>query len=225
MTPDEGLPASGVELLARGRFQEALEPLHRAIALGDRTPATMLNLAIALERGAGAGKGLRHAQSVAVRVPDWDEPWLRLAEHLRATGETLAAEDAYHHVLALNPDRPEALIAVGGLMLMRGSAKQACDVLAHGCGVASDNAEAWNTLGLALQASGAPHLALAAFTTAQRLQPDRFEYLLNGANLAGAAGAGDTERNRFLSACRQNPLSPSILLAYGMLLDRLGHRP
>jgi protein O-GlcNAc transferase len=224
MTIEVISPPNGVRLLAQGRFQEALAPLRQDVALGDTGPSTLLNLSIAEGRAGDPERARNLARSVAVSLPDWDEPMLRLAEDLRAANELLAAEDAYQHVLELNPDRPEALIALGGLMLLRGDAEKACDVLVRGCGAAPDNPEAWNTFGLALQALHAPRLALAAFVTAQYLQPSGLEYVLNGTNVAVAANAADTELTRLLSVCEQNPLNPVILLGYGMLLERVGRR-
>jgi protein O-GlcNAc transferase len=216
--------SSGVAFLAQGRFHEALAPLRLAVSLGDTSPATILNLAIAESRTGDPERGRRLARSVAVRIPGWDEPLLRLAENLRASGKTLAAEDTYQRALELNPDRTEALVALGGLRLMRGDAVRARDALVRGCGVAPANAEAWNTLGLALQATDAPHLALIAFVTAQCLQPDCLEYVLNGTNVAGSADAGDTELIRLKRTCERHPLNPVSLLGYGMLLERLGRR-
>jgi protein O-GlcNAc transferase len=159
---------------------------------------------------------------VALRFPEWDEPTLRLAESLRAAGEKAAAEKAYQQVLELNPKRQEALIALAGLLLMRGEAQPARDLLLQCCGVAPDNAEAWNTLGLALHETGAFGLALSAFVNAQRLQPDRVDYLLNGIEVTLKANEGDAELARLTLACNQAPLNPALQAGRGMLLDRLG---
>ncbi|MDR3530318.1 MAG: tetratricopeptide repeat protein [Rhodopila sp.] len=224
MTVDVRPLPSPVALLAEGRFQEALAPLRLALAVGDACPATMLNLAIAEDRAGDSGRARRLMQQVAVRLPDWDEPVLRLAESLRSAGDNAAAEEAYRQVLDLNPSRPEALIALAGLLLMRRSPEEARDLLLRCCGIAPDNAEAWNTLGLALRATGAPNLALTAFVTAQGLRPDCLEYVLNGADVAPDAGEGDAELARLTVATEQNPLCPAIQLGRGMLLERLGRR-
>ena len=68
-------------------------------------------------------------QRLAVRLPEWDEPLVRLAESLRAAGEFTAAEETYRQVLEINPRRTEALIALSGLLLLRGEADQARDLL------------------------------------------------------------------------------------------------
>src|SRR5947209_7964877 len=43
---DRSLPL-GADLLAAGRFHDALAPLRQALSLGDTAPSTLLNLAIA----------------------------------------------------------------------------------------------------------------------------------------------------------------------------------
>ena len=139
--------ADGIALLAEGRFQEALAPLRMALALGDPLPSTMLNLAIAEDRAGSRDHARRLMHRVAARLPAWDEPLVRLAESLRAAGETAAAEEAYRRTLDLNPGRSDALIALSGLLLMRKQADEARDLLLRCCGIAPDNAEAWNTLG------------------------------------------------------------------------------
>ena len=138
----DGHLAAGVSLLAAGRFEEALTPLRLAVSTGEVTPVTLLNLAIAEDRAGDRAAARRLYGQMAVRLPDWDEPVLRLAESQRAAGEYPAAEEAYREVLERNPWRPEALIALGGLLLMRGQAEQACTLLVQCCGIEPGNAEA-----------------------------------------------------------------------------------
>ena len=65
------------------------------------------------------------------------------------------------------------------------------------CGIAPDNAEAWNALGLALRATNAPGLALTAFITAQRLRPDCVDYVLAGVEATMEAKEGEGELRTF----------------------------
>ncbi|HEY4174291.1 MAG TPA: tetratricopeptide repeat protein [Rhodopila sp.] len=224
MTTDVHPSTAGVDLLAAGRFRDALAPLRLALSWGDTAPATLLNLAIAEDRAGDRERGRRLMRQVAVSLPDWDEPVLRLAESLRAAGETTLAEEAYRQVLDLNPSRTQALIALGGLLLMRAQPEEAQTLLIRCCGVAPDNAEAWNTLGLALRATKAPGPALTAFIKAQTLRPDCLDYVLNGVDATLDAGKGDAERARLAVAADQDPLNPAIQLGRGMLLDRMGRR-
>jgi protein O-GlcNAc transferase len=216
--------ANGMALMGLGRFEEALVELRLAVSLGDEHPPTLLNLAIAEDRVGDRDRARRLMQKVAVRLPDWDEPILRIAESLRAGEELAAAEEAYRHVLELNPDRAKALIALGGLLLARGEAAQSRDLLRHCCDVAPDEMEAWDTLGLALRATGAPTLALAAFVTAQRLQPNVLRPMLNGVEVAIDAGTADAELTRLEAACEHDPLNPVPQAGRGLLLERLGRR-
>ncbi len=229
MIADVQTPPSAIALLAEGRFQDALEQLRMALALGDTAPATLLNLAIAEDRVGDRERARRLMRQVAVRLPEWDEPILRLAESLRGAGENGAAEEAYRRVLELAPLRSEALIALSGLLLMRGQADEARDLLIQCCGVAPENAEVWNTLGLAFRTTGAPDLALTAFIAAQSRRPDCLDYVLNGVEatadtLRESPAQGDAELARLSVACDQNPLNPVIQLGRGMLLERLGRR-
>src|SRR5271157_1196757 len=112
--------ARGVALLAMGRPAEALPALREAVAIGDATPATLLNLALAEDRAGERDRARRRMQTLADRLPGWDEPKLRLAESLRAEGCNAAAEQAYEAVLAINPRREEALVSLAVLRLGRG---------------------------------------------------------------------------------------------------------
>jgi predicted O-linked N-acetylglucosamine transferase (SPINDLY family) len=214
--------ASGMALLARQRFAEALAALRTAIALGDASPPTLLNLAIAEDRGGDHQRARKLIRQVAAHLPEWDEPPLRLAESLRATNEREAAEAAYRQVLSLNPARTEALIALSGLLIGRAEMTEARDLLLRCCTLTPDNAEAWDTLGLALLGTEEADAALSAFIEAQRLAPDRLDYALHGVDAACVAGARAQELARLDAAAELDPLNPAWHTARGTLLARLG---
>lgn len=214
----------GLNLLAAGCFREALEPLRLAFRLGDTNPATLLNLAIAEDRAGDRPHAQNIMNQVAARWPDWDEPVLRLAESLRAAGDHAAAEHAYRRTLSLNPARIEAMVALAGLLLLRRQPESARDLLLRACDLAPDNAEAWNTLGLSYQATAVADLALAAFRSAQRLQPHDVSYAVNGVDAAVLAGEAEAELDRLERACERDGLNPAHHAARGMLLDRMGRR-
>jgi predicted O-linked N-acetylglucosamine transferase (SPINDLY family) len=90
--------------------------------------------------------------------------------------------------------------------------------------VAPDNAEAWDTLGLALRATGAPDMALSAFVKAQGLRPDNLSYLLHGAEVAIETTDAQAELSRLEQACDQDPVNPFLLAGRGVLLERMGRR-
>ena len=214
--------AEGMALLAMDRPVEALVALCSAVSLGDSAPSTLLNLALAEERTGDLQRARRLMHSLQERLPQWDEPSLRLAENLRRDGCNAGAEAAYRQVLAINPRRKEALLALSGLLLARGEAVEARELLLRCCGVAPDCPEAWHVLGLALMFTGDAGLAHTAFIEAQRLEPAVPDHALRGIEAAFAAGAAEPELLRLEGESGADPLNPCWLLARGMLLDRVG---
>lgn len=142
----------------------------------------------------GDDRAGRHVTARAVmseladRFPDWDEPVLRLAESLRRDGETDAAISMYWRLLRLNPSRAEALVALGGLLLVREQPAMALALLLRACGHCPEDDEAWHALGLALRKLGWPEPAYPAFVNASRLRPGRLAYALGGIDAGLAAG-------------------------------------
>lgn len=216
--------AQGMALLREDRPADALAALRLAVALGDTGPSTLLNLAIANDRAGDRARGRELMRGVADRMPGWDEPLLRLAESLRAAGEGDAAEAAYRDVLACNPRRQEALIALSGLLIARGAAAEARILLLRCCGIAPDRAECWDTLGLALLQTGETPLAVTAFVEAQRLAPDVLAYALHGVEAACLAGETEPELARLDLAVAIDPVSVVLQTARGVLLARVGQR-
>ncbi len=185
--------ALGMVHLATARFAPALAALRMAVALGERSPATLLNPALAEDR---AGDAERAGQLIALlrtTFPDWDEPALRAAESLRRQGDARAAEDAYEAVLDIAPARPEALISLAMLLLGRGEAARAQMLLLRGCAAVPGNPQAWDGLGMALLLTGDAAAAASAFAEAGRLAPGDTDIALRHVQAAVAAGHGAAE--------------------------------
>jgi protein O-GlcNAc transferase len=164
----EALVVRGMVQLANHRPEQALPVLRQAVALGDTRPPTLLNLALAEQQAGDTAHAFRLMQELERLLPDWDEPPLRRAEALRATGRHQEAEQAYQHVLEINPRRESALLGLGGLLILRGDGEGARDLLLRCCGIAPCRADTWDTLGLALLLTPDKKLAEAAFARAQR---------------------------------------------------------
>ena len=218
------LVARGMVQLANHRPTEALSSLRMAVALGDTLPATLLNLALAEQQAGDPTRAMRLMEALEQRLPDWDEPPLRRAEALRASGDFEAAEQAYHRVLQINPRRESALLGLGGLLLMRGDGHAASELLLRCCGIAPDRADAWDTLGLALLRTGDKKPAEAAFAKAQELSPQILEYGLHRADAAAAAGTADDFLAWLDVASETDPLNPVPPAVRGVVLERLGRR-
>ena len=216
--------ALGMVLLAENRLVDALAALRNAVTLGDRSPPTLLNLAIAEDRAGDALRATGLIQELEQRLPDWDEPPLRLAESLRARGDFVAAERAYARVLAVNPHREEALLALAGLLINRGDATEAQPLLMHCCGIAPNRAEAWDTLGIALTSANEFGRAYGAFVKAQRCAPLNLDYALRRVDTAIKANFAEPDLVRLELDCEADPLNPVLHIATGVLLEHVGHR-
>jgi protein O-GlcNAc transferase len=218
------LAADGMGLLARNEFDAARAVIRRALALGDRSPSTVLNLALAEDGLGGHARAQQLMRQAAADCPDWDEPLLRLAGSLRSRGAVTEAEALYRQTLELNARRTEALTALGGLLLNRGEALEARDLLLRCCGIDPDRAETWDALGLALAATGEPSAGLSAMVEAQRLAPTAIDYALNGVGAAIAAGEQEAEQARLELCCLTTPLNPVGYTALGVMRERRGDR-
>lgn len=216
--------ARGMTLLDMNQPEAARTALRAAVSLGDTSPPTLLNLAIAEDRSGDLPRARGLMGTVAEVLPNWDEPLLRLAESYRATGDSATAELTYRRVLEVNPKREEALLALAGLLIARAEGTEARTLLLQCIGLAPDRAEAWAALGLALLLTAEPALAHTAFVEAQRLEPEVAEYALHGIEAARVAGLADAELGRLALASDEEPLNPVPLLARGALLEWLGRR-
>jgi predicted O-linked N-acetylglucosamine transferase (SPINDLY family) len=218
------LAARGMVLLANDRPAEALTSLRVAVSLGETSPSTVLNLALAEAKAGDFDRALSLLRQVEQRLPEWDEPPLRLAETLRAAGQNGAAEEAYHRVLSLNPKRVAALLGLSGLLIMRGAGEPARELLLRCCGLAPDRADAWDTLGLALLLTDDKTLAESAFSEAQRLSPRVLLYAIHRVEAACAAESQDALLAWLEVAHAEDPLNPVPAAALGVLLERCGRR-
>ncbi|MBU6496900.1 MAG: hypothetical protein KGQ40_00085 [Rhodospirillales bacterium] len=210
------------ELLAKGYFAEARDVLREQLAAGTTTRETMVNLAIAEDRLGNLSASRALLTQLSDNEPDWDEPFLRLAESWRGAGEPAEAEAYFEAALQRNPAREEAMVALGALLVQRGAFARAQMLMLRCCCWAPHNAEAWDLLGITLQASRDDMSAAAAFAEAVRLAPERIAIVLRLGDAAMAAGKGLEELARLEQRGLEDPLDVIALTARGHLLGRLG---
>jgi protein O-GlcNAc transferase len=192
-----------------------------ATVLADRSPASQLNHAIDLDRAGETNRAHDLMRCLADRLPDWDEPLSRLADSLRRHGNS-AATDAYRAVLALNPNREPALLALGALLIDAGAPREATIPLLRCCGLAPRDPDVWPTLGRAYTDAEQPALALAAFTRALDLAPRSITLVHQLVAAVLAAGSGMAEAARLEALSERDPLDPMPHLVRGLILDRMG---
>jgi predicted O-linked N-acetylglucosamine transferase (SPINDLY family) len=216
------LVARGIVQLANHDPVEALSALRMAVARGETKPTTLLNLALAELQAGDATRALCLMAELEQRLPEWDEPPLRLAEALRAAGRAEEAELAYGRVLDINPGRESALLGLAGLLLLRGDGEAARTLLLRCCGIAPHRADGWDTLGLALRSTGEQRLAESAFAKAQELAPDVLTYALHRVEISCVLGTEEPLLAWLDLAADENPLNPVLAIARGVLFQRLG---
>ena len=190
-------------------------------------PAIALNRALDLARAGDIDLARDVMRRLAARYPEWDEPPLRMAQSLRDQGNLPGAVEAFRAALAVNPNREQALLALGASLLELRRPEEAQAPLLRYCGIAQSNiaqsnVDAWTTLGRAFLAARDPGPALGAFAHAQRLTPRDFglAHLLADAAIAAGRGAPEAVRQEALST--RDPLNPVPHVARGLILDRIG---
>ncbi len=216
--------ALGMALLRQDRAAEALVALRGAVAHDDRRPATLLNLALAEDRAGDAAQALLLMRALREAMPGWDEPPLRLGESLRRAGRLAEAEAEYERALEINPQRPEALLSLAALLMLRHEAMRAQMLLLRCCARAPDRGDAWDALGLSLLMTGDIPAAESAFAEAQRLLPDSIDIAVRRAEAAALAGSAAEELARLDLASLDDPGNIALLTARGVLLGKLGQR-
>ena len=155
------------------------------------------------------------------QLPDWDEPGLRLAESQRARGDPIAIA-TFRSVLSINPNREQALLVLGVLLIEAGEPRDATKPLLRCCGLWPGNIDAWSTLAHAYTDLKDPALALAALTRAQSLAPRSTALLHQIVAAALAAERGEAHAAVLETMGERDPLNPVPHLTRGLILDRLG---
>jgi predicted O-linked N-acetylglucosamine transferase (SPINDLY family) len=211
----------GMAMLARGSWDDARSSLLEAVASGDATPTTTLNLALARAQLDERDTARRAIAVLEAVCPTWDEPPFRLAEMLRADGDGLGAIAAYERALAVAPGRPEALLRLATLHLTRGAAHAAESLLVRCCGVVPDNWEAWDALGLACTMLEDRISAKSAFRRAHILNSGNLAIALRLTAAAAALGHAAIELARFEAVSVADPLDVVALAARASLLTEL----
>jgi Flp pilus assembly protein TadD len=123
----------------------------------------------------------------ATQQPDAQiEAWLKLGETRLASGDPRGAERAYQQALELKTDSADALLGLGTAQLRQGKLERAVTALTQAAEL-SNQAEAFNRLGIAQILSGNADAAQAAFSKSLTLAPNDLDTRCNLA-LAYALG-------------------------------------
>jgi len=212
----------GLALLDGENPAAALPLLKLAAKQGEATPKILLGIALATEQTLGPDHARALYRALPVLFPEWDEAALRWADFLRRTGDRAAAELAYRATLEINPNRVEALLALGSLLLAVEKSREAQILLLRACGLAPARAEAWNHLGLAFVAQRDFGIAVTAFSLAHQRNPGSYEYAMHRVEAAWRAKQFAPELALIERECALSPLDPVLATARGFLLALAG---
>lgn len=106
-------------------------------------------------------------------------PFLRAAHDLESTGHLDAAYTAYQQAAQTWPDQPAALFGLGNVAYQRGQWRSAARHFQTLVTRFPRQAAGWNNLAYTLQNQGCETAARAAAVCASKLDPDRFDGILD----------------------------------------------
>lgn len=96
----------------RGRFPEAIEMYHKAIALQPDVPLFYNNLGNALSQMGRKEEAVAALRKSVQMKSGYYEAWMNLGLALEALGDIPGAVDAHQKALAIRPDYPESLTSL-----------------------------------------------------------------------------------------------------------------
>jgi protein O-GlcNAc transferase len=162
----------GVAALERGEDEEALELLHRAIAVAPRNVVYRISqgqVLTALGRNEDAIEAYRQAVGLA---PDLAEAWFALGIALQAARRRVEAVSAYERVLQLQPDHVDACNNLGSTLDQSGDLETAIGVYRRALELDPQRAATLNNLGSSLCRAGLLDEAIAVCRRSLEREPD-----------------------------------------------------
>jgi len=192
--------------LARdGREDLAYGILREAVARGIR-PRVFLSLVgeSRLRVGDPGGAVAWFERALATGQPDIPAR-LRLAEALRATGETGRAARELVYSVERHPSSPQAHDALGKFLNTQRDHELAANAFRRAVELDPGEPTFWNNLGVALRLDGRYAEALAALDEATRLAPRMVDPYYNRGEIARATGREEEARRQFLLALEIDP--------------------
>src|SRR5258706_5435761 len=147
-----------------------------------------------------------------------------LAAAIRAhqAGNLDAAEPAYHRVLELLPEHPDALHFLGVLRHQRGDSATALELTRRGIAVAPNEPGFHNNLGNVLVETGRAEEALAAYQQVLKLAPDHADVHNNLGSVLRTLGRLDESEATYRRALDLDPQHVEAHTNFGALLAARG---
>lgn len=153
-----------------GNTQIAENALERAIAIDPSNAEGHLALAQVLKTQGRLDESLTSAYRAVGTDDSFVDGWLHISAVAGMLSDWLRAEEACNKAVELAPERMEAHVNLGNVLLGTGRADQAEPVYRRALGI-GESAEAWFGLGSTLGALGRDAEAEPALGTASRMKP------------------------------------------------------
>lgn len=141
-----------------------------------------------------------------------------LATAARRMGQSNTAQELYHRVLALEPNRHEALVNLSNLYREAGKLQEAQSILAAGLEADPGVPELWVSLGHVMRARGDMDRAHTFFAEAVRLKPGYALALGSLADLLVDFGRTEEALRHYTTALRKDPHNARLHLHRGLVL-------
>jgi predicted Zn-dependent protease len=155
------------ELMAEGRFAEAV-PIYRELNQAvHNNPGLMLNLGIALHMAGDERQSLPPLETAVKLDPKLVPAWLFLGAARLQLGQAPAAIQAVRTVLSLQPDHPGALEILAAALLSLDRAAEAAEQYQRLADVDPNSSPAWYGLGRSYES-----LSVHAFDDLQKAAPE-----------------------------------------------------
>jgi Flp pilus assembly protein TadD len=162
----------GGALIRKGRFEEALPLLERAIAIRPHYADALYNLGFALMRLERIEAGAGYIRESLRLDPKNTMARNNLGIACMMTGDLAAAEEHFRETVRMRPDEAPGRNNLGVALNRQGRHEEAAAQLTEAIRINPRYAEAYNNLGIALREMGRLAEAVERFRHALRLQPD-----------------------------------------------------
>ncbi len=198
--PRAQLFARGRELMAAGRYAEAVPVYRQLSAAVPGSPGVLLNLGIALHLSGQSREALAPLQEAAKRDPASYPAALMLGAARLRTGEPRSAVAPLRAAVRLRPDEREARSLLADALLAQGRHAEAEPQLEALARLAPDDSSAWLRLGRCFEA-----LANRAFETLLEKGPESAEMLALVAEVRRDEGRADAALDLYREASERAP--------------------
>ncbi len=215
----------GMVLTGLGRRTEAIDDLHRAIALKPDHPVALNNLGLALQQADQEAKAIDVIQSALKLDPDYPEAHDNLAHMLADVGRFPEAIEHLQHILRLHPGDAVAHNNLANTLSRAGHLPEAIDEFQAAIALKGDDPHLHSNMAGVLTQMGRYQEAIDHCQQALRLCADCFDAHHNLGTAFLHAGLMPQAIVELRAALAVKPDDPTALNTLGAALLQVGQYP